>query len=360
MQADTADRLLGRLRDEVAAPSVYPAFEVPGDRYLSRDRFERERAVVAKLPRIVLPSSSLAAGACVPVDAAGQSLLLVRDAGGTARAFFNSCRHRGTRLVDAPCAAKAITCPYHAWTYDLDGSLRHVPHDKMFGGIDLATRGLAAVPVEERHGLIWLGTGIAAHLGALDRDLAALALDQHVAWKTSRVTRRCNWKLVVEAFLDGYHIRTLHRDSVYRFFIDAASVAEPVGDHVRAMTARRTLRDGTAGDVRLLATPSFSLFPATTIIAHPDFVSVVRVHPLAPDSTEWEHTMLVPAERAAETDHWAKSWALIEDGVFQSEDLWVCEQAQRGLESGGLDTVVFGALEHAARYFHAALDRHLG
>jgi phenylpropionate dioxygenase-like ring-hydroxylating dioxygenase large terminal subunit len=353
-------RLLDALRREIEAPYDHPGCEISPDRYLSAERFERERAVIARLPRIAMASSALAAGSVVPRDACGQSLLLARDAAGTARAFYNACRHRGTRLVDAPCAAKAITCPYHAWTYGLDGALAHVPHEASFGGIELATRGLRAVHCVERHGLVWTGTtDIAAFLGPLDADLAALALDRHVVWRTARGERRCNWKLVVEGFLDGYHIRTLHRDSVYRFFLDAASVAEPAGDHIRAITARRTLRDGAVGELRELATPSFLVFPSTTIIAHPDFVSLVTVLPLAPDRTDYEHLMLVPADRVGEAAHWDKSWQLIEGHVFAGEDLWVCEQIQRGLSAGALEPLLFGALEHAVRYFHETLDREL-
>ncbi|MGE5182155.1 MAG: SRPBCC family protein, partial [Acidobacteriota bacterium] len=100
-----------------------------------------------------------------------------------------------------------------------------------------------------------------------------------------------------------------------------------------------------------------SVFPATTIIEHPDFVSIVIAHPVAPDATELEHQMLVPASRRGETEHWDKSWALIDGRVFQGEDLWVCEQVQRGLQTGALDDVLFGALEHAVRWFHEAIAR---
>jgi len=213
--------------------------------------------------------------------------------------------------------------------------------------------------------VVWLGTDIADYLGGLDGDLAALGLDRSIVWRSRRATPRCNWKLIMEAFLDGYHIRILHRDSVYRFFLDAASLAEPVGPHVRAITGRRGLREArdvldAATDLRALATPSYTVFPATTIIVHPDFVSLINLYPLAADQTDYEHLMFVPAERAGETEHWDKSWALIEDTVFQGEDLRVCEQVQRGLTAGATDELLFGELESAVRWFHATLDGRLG
>ncbi len=109
-----------------------------------------------------------------------------------------------------------------------------------------------------------------------------------------------------------------------------------------------------------MTTPSFLVFPATTVIAHPDFVSVITVARVATDVTEYHHIMLVPAARAtpAERDHWDRSWALIEETVFQREDLWVCERVQQGLAS--VDHLLFGALEHAVAWFHAELEARLG
>jgi phenylpropionate dioxygenase-like ring-hydroxylating dioxygenase large terminal subunit len=365
VQAATALSLVDQLRRELAGNApARPAFAISADRYRSEAWHARERARLFTAPRVALASSELSApGSCAPFDADGVAALLVRGRDGAVRAFANACRHRATRLVDAPCNAKAITCPYHAWTYDLDGQLIHAPHADAFAPVELGKRSLAELPVEERHGLVWLGMDVGAYLGELDAELAALALDRHVAWRVARCTRRCNWKLVIEAFLDGYHIRSLHRDSIYRFFLDAASVVDRVGPHFRAVTARRALTEAPPaippGDVRAVTTPSLVLFPATVVIEHPDFVSIVSAHPIAFDACEWQHVMLVPAERRGETEHWDRSWALIEETVFQREDLRACEQIQRGLAAGSTDELLFGALEHAVRDFHATIDERL-
>ncbi len=362
MQRSDLLRFTETLRAEHAGapPPTRLPFTIPAERYRDAAWFEREQALLRAAPRIVAVSSEIAPGACLPIDVPGTSALLTRLPDGSLHGFANACRHRGTRLVDAPCSVKAITCPYHAWTYDLRGALIHVPHLQTFAGIDPQQRGLAELPVSERHGLVWLGADATQHATPLDGDLAALGIDQHVAWKRARTTRRCNWKLVIEAFLDGYHIRILHRDSIYRFFLDATSMAEPVGPHIRAATARRALVDAPAAldatDLRTLATPSYLIFPATVVIVHPDFISLITVHPLAADVTDWEHLMLIPAARAGETEHWTRSWSLIEEGVFQGEDLWVCEQAQRGLSSGSTNELLFGSLEFPVRWFHDALD----
>src|SRR6185312_403276 len=136
-----------------------------------------------------------------------------------------------------------------------------------FHGAELG-RDLRAMPVAEYAGFVWLGGDPRPHLGELAGDVAALGAEELVVFRASRTQRRCNWKFLVEAFLDGYHLRMLHRDSVYRFFIDAASVAERVGPHIRAITMRRN------GE----PTPSLLVFPATTIVEHPDFISVLTAH----------------------------------------------------------------------------------
>ncbi|HET6585729.1 MAG TPA: aromatic ring-hydroxylating dioxygenase subunit alpha [Nannocystaceae bacterium] len=371
MERATQVRLTQRLRAELEgeAPEPWPSFTIPAARYVDAIRCEREQAVLfgdarRRWPRIVATAAEITAGACVPVDARGVAAVLTRDAAGRVHAFANACRHRGTRLVDGACAAKAMVCPYHGWTYDLTGALIHVPHAHRFPGLELAGRGLVELPVAERHGLVWLGRDAEQRLAPLDADLAALGLDQHVVWRRARSTRRCNWKLVIEAFLDGYHLRVLHRSSIYPFFLDAASIAEPVGPHIRAVTARRALRDAPRdldrSDLHALGTPSFVVFPSTVIIEHPDFVSLVTVEPLAVDVTDWDHVMMIPASRAAETEHWDRSWALIEEEVFQREDLWVCEQIQRSLAAGATDELLFGALENAVAWFHERLERELG
>jgi hypothetical protein len=66
--------------------------------------------------------------------------------------------------------------------------------------------------------------------------------------------------------------------------------------------------------------------------------------------------MFVPAARAGETEHWTRSWQLIEEGVFQGQDVWVCEQAQKSIDGGAVDELLFGTLESPARWFHASLD----
>jgi phenylpropionate dioxygenase-like ring-hydroxylating dioxygenase large terminal subunit len=364
------------------------ATALSASRYTSRARFDAEqRAIFARTPSLFVHEAELTEpGACMTAEVHGVPLLFTRGDDGVVRAFKNACRHRGTRLLEAaePCRKKALVCPYHAWTYDLRGKRTHVPHAEAFAGRERARDGLIEVPSETRHGFVWLvpcasvaasasasasasvsgsASRVCDFLGDVDEDLAALALSHSHFYRRATCDVRGNWKLIVDAFLDGYHIKHLHKDTVYRFFIDGASEAERVGPHIRAVTGRRALREANAGtishgDLRQIVTPSYVLFPNVVLVFHPDYTSVLRLEPLAPDLTRFHHTMLIPEppKTKAEEEHWSKSFELVHEGVFVSEDLAIVEAMQKGLEAGADDALLFGDLEKGAVWFHAAVD----
>ncbi len=347
--------------------------EIPSSHYASPARFEEERAAVfGRVPVLVAHESELAeAGSCVAVEVAGVSLLVVRGDDGSLKAFRNACRHRSTRLVaeDVPCKKKAFVCPYHGWTYDLGGRLIHVPHKESFRGHDASRTQLVDAYVASEQGFVWASLApfeAGQHLEPIRGELESFGSPEWMVYRQSTREVRGNWKLIVDAFLDGYHIRHLHRDSVYRFFVDALYEAEPAGDHIRAATARRTLLEARPAslesvDLRQLVTPSYLLYPNTIVVMHPDYASFLTATPLSADRSRFTHRMLIPkASRSDALDpHWAKSFTLIDEGVFSKEDLTVVEAMQRGIESGANETLLFGELEHAVLWFHDSLERTL-
>jgi len=356
-------RLTERLRAELAAggPAAPATFTVPAARYRDPAWCARERAALFRGPRIVAASASLDAGACAPIDRADVgAAIIARGPDGVLRGFSNACRHRGTRLVDAPCTAKALVCPYHAWTYDLTGALIHVPHAAAFPGLSPADRGLSPRPVTERHGLVWLGDDVDGYLGDLGPDLAALALDRHVPWRRARTTRRCNWKLVIEAFLEGYHAKYLHNKTIARFFVDGVVVFDRFGRHVRSAGGRRELlkwpKDGAAGSIREAATMFYFVFPNTILVLHPDWISHITMFPETASTSTYVHTMLVPRATSNDPARWRETWNLIEGAVFQKEDLVVADSIQASFGAGIEREFAIGGLELPIRHFHDAIE----
>ncbi len=348
---------------------------IPIRRYTDGARLARERECLFRRLPIPLAHASEVGEArrMLARELDGVSILVVRGDDGVVRGFRNACRHRGVRLLRGDCTAKAFVCPYHGWTYGIDGALVHVPHEAAFPSCVKAERGLAPVRVEERHGIVWAVLDEAApdvrtHLGEIDDELASLGLATHVVGRRVVSEQRGNWKMPMEAFLESYHIRTLHRASVYPFFVDSRGFAERVGPHVRAATARRASREIThdesfaAQPLRELATPSWTIFPSTTLIAHPDWTSLVVVQPLATDRFLWSHTQLIPEapQDDAARAHFERSFALIQGTVFAAEDLVMAAEMQAGIESTADEALTFGRLESPALWFHEAIDERLG
>jgi Rieske 2Fe-2S family protein len=347
--------------------------------YTDPARFGRERERLFRpLPLCLGPVDQLREpGSVMAREICGVPVLIARSREGHVKVFLNVCRHRGARLVNEegePCRRQSLVCPYHGWTYRLDGSLAGLPRAEAFPALEKHTLGLRELPSQVRHGMIWavLDPGasapdIAAFLGPLDRDLAAIDLGSHRLYRQHAIKRAANWKLIVEAFLEIYHLTRLHAGTIGPFFPDAVSVSDAVGPHIRFLAAReRTV------DIRSLPPERWSpqhhgtlvhfVMPGSLFIYHPDYISHLGLFPSAPDETLFVHSMLtpeVPADEKTEA-HWARSFELIDGGVFNGEDLPTCEQIQRGLRSGANDRLIVGRLEQNLQRFHASLDAALG
>lgn len=342
------------------------------ERYTSPAQLEAERRVLFRARPIVVGRASdvPTPGSFFTHDAAGVPILVTRDHGGRVHAMLNVCRHRGTRLVtEASGTAKAFVCPYHAWTYDLCGNLGHVPLSRCFPTLERDESALVELPCDVRHGFVWVmprasrePLRLAEWLGSFDDDLSAFALDRHVVFGRSESVRRANWKLVMDAFLEGYHVKSLHQRTLSRFFAEDV-VIDFDGPHVRSVGARRNLPEmmnttKDAWDLRACTTVFYTLFPNTILVFHPETVSHIALFPKSIDEVVFVHTMLAPHEPRTEEERtsWHRTWELIDGKVFAQEDLAIAESIQAGLGAGAQETFRLGALEHAIGVFHDAID----
>jgi len=368
-------KLFAVLLDKVKGLDGTPvpaSVEVSTDMYLDPELFVQERTnLFDKTPVIVGHASMLEkAGSHYTHDHLGKPLLLVKGKDGVIRAFLNVCRHRGMRLVVEEGLSKTpvFVCPYHHWTYGLDGTLKNAPLKDGFEGADLSCRNLKAVQCEERHGFIWVQLDdskpmdLDDFLGSIGDDLAAFEVaDQHTH-KYEASLKKANWKLIVEAFQDGYHVVRLHNKTVGPFFIDGQSSMERVGLHLRAVVARKELTEAIdlppeKWDDRNHVSFAHYIFPNTIIVFHPDYISHLGLFPQGVDETLVTHTFLTPKqpETYDEKSHLDRSYDLIENGVFQSEDYFVCENAQRGMASGANETLILSGYEEGIAKFHEIL-----
>ncbi len=349
-------------------------------RYTDPRQLDREREVLfGRRPVIVAHVSEVPGpGDFITETVADTPLLVLRDGDGRIRVFVNACRHRGARLVDGERGScnKALTCNYHAWSYRLDGGLMHVPRRECFAELDRGAHGLRAVEHAVRHGFVWAlprkldpdggDLDIADYLGPiLDDDFDAFALADHRVSRTSVTVRRANWKLVMDAFAEGYHLKSLHRRSLARFFLEGA-ILDDCAPHVRQVGARKALLEAArqpenTWQLRKLTTVFYNVFPNTVLVFHPYWISQMSLFPEAVDRVRVVHRMLV-ADRPLGDDERArldKSFAHIDGQVFAKEDLAIAESIHGTLASGANSEIVLGGLEEGMRLFHRARDRAL-
>ena len=232
------------------------------------------------------------------MEVAGEPLLVVRGADGEVRAFANTCRHRGTRLLDGAGTVRAITCPYHAWTYGLDGQLRGSPNVGLDDGIDRDRIRLWSVRLEEFDGFLFvtLDDDAGALRSQLENaedsplELARYRVGDLVAGAHREYEVAANWKVVVENYHECLHCPTVHPELVkivplYRsgeVEEDGQLLGNSMGEGLTTFTATgvSTLPPLPGLDETDIHTfYGVYVFPNLIINYHSDMVNAVRIHP---------------------------------------------------------------------------------
>jgi phenylpropionate dioxygenase-like ring-hydroxylating dioxygenase large terminal subunit len=345
--------------------------------YADPKRIEREGSLLFKeLPLAIAHSSELPKpGDFLTHDASGTPLLVVRRDDGGLDAFINVCRHRGTRVESAPKGNKrAFSCPYHGWTYGKAGQLVTVPHERGFACIDKASRGLVRVPAGEASGLVFVRPSPIAEpqqatldargvLGPIADELDGLGLGSGCVYAPRGIERAMVWKLGIDIFLETYHLRTTHRESIYPMFFDNVGLVDRVGSHLRNVFPKRSIRSlvGTPEaewSLRKHANVLYHLFPNTLVLVEPDHAAVLHVWPRGPDRTFIDAYLVVPEHPPTDKAraYWDANAKILYDAT--DEDMAMGESIQRGLASGANEDLVFGAFEHALTHFHREIARH--
>lgn len=348
----------------------------PVENYLNPTRFGDELRLLRTMPSVFVPSATIPnPGDHVERVAFGVPLFAVRGRDQKARVFRNSCRHRGVPLVEGAGCSHALVCRYHGWTYRLDGSLAHVPHDDAFPDLDMSARGLAEVTSREVDGLIVIGP-----LDGEDSDDQAMVwLSDGTPWRdkllparqlvhVDSTTRAMNWKVLVEQFLEGYHIRATHSDTFYPLQYDDLNVVETFGPNSRITFPYRNIerlrdRPEDTWTVDARVTYLYQLFPNVMLATFPDLMMMVVIDPVDVDHTTTTfYTLMRPevAERAARDsgpNGTAEAASLIARGGVEDNEM--SEGVQRGLRAGANTFLEFGRHESAIGHFHANLAERL-
>ncbi|WP_317057415.1 aromatic ring-hydroxylating oxygenase subunit alpha [Roseovarius rhodophyticola] len=293
-----------------------------------------------------------APGDFVALDLAGQAIILLRDIDGGLRAFANTCRHRGARLVEGQGTCRGLRCPFHSWFYGLDGRLVAAPEMDAVEGFDKADYGLKTYRAEERLGFAFICLNPDAP--ALDTVLAEFPAI-HAPWPLENLvtTRRremvvgCNWKAFLEVFNEYYHLPFVHADSIDDVYLPP-DVPDPVQG---AFATQFGPTEGTGGllqdeqDKALPPMPGLSgraaegvrytwVFPNMTFAAGRDALWVYEAYPLGPNQCRVIQTACFPRETLDLTgaDEALAAYHIRLDAAID-EDIPALENQQRGLAS---------------------------
>jgi phenylpropionate dioxygenase-like ring-hydroxylating dioxygenase large terminal subunit len=330
----------------------------PVENYRSPARLQAELdRVLLRVPAVFCPSSALAErGSFVSREIAGRPVVAVRGEDGVVRAFKNVCRHRGMRVAPESGCTRVFICGYHGWTYGLDGHLRHVPHEEGFPGLDRTQHGLAPLTAIERQGLVFIAQQPGANTASLE-DLPANLDLSGMPCEVSASETEANWKLVLEGFLEGYHIRATHPQSFLPYGFDNLNVVECSGRHSRVTFPFQRIQKlaQVPPEQRCLTgfvTSVYQLFPNALITVLSSHTNLIVLEPIDVARTNVVRYTFTNATAAAEAAK--RDTEFVATGA--AEDRAVVCAIQRGLASGANDSFVFGHFESAIVHFHRTLE----
>ena len=345
-------------------------FRQPSAVYTDLDQMRAEQAkVFDRLPYVAAFSSELAEPAAfVSRYAAGTPVLLSRQADGAVRAFLNSCRHRGTELVwgETGGCARRFTCPYHGWTYGTDGRLLGLTTNDGFPDLDRDAHGLIEVACAERHGMIFVARrpgvtiDLDPFLGPLDAEFEAMELGQYVVERRDEITLEANWKLVMDGFMENYHVRFLHPETLSPFIYSDRISFHALGRHNRAIHPRKTYDPDSHDRPETFLSQvliSYNMLPNVNVEWAGDHFEIYQPEPdpVRADRCKVKLTLLVRPEEHHKTNKWTRNLKISTDIIFK-EDFAAAEAAQRAFTGGAAaPELIFGRNEPQLHNFYRQL-----
>jgi phenylpropionate dioxygenase-like ring-hydroxylating dioxygenase large terminal subunit len=367
-----ADRLLQLIPE--GRPTMAPGFmEVDVGIYADPALYETEkRAIFDRLPYVAGLSRDVEKpGDYLNTSDFGTPTIVVRGRDGRIRAYVNSCRHRGAALVyDAQGNTGAgFTCPYHGWSYNLDGKLLGITCNSSFGDVDKATHGLVELDAEERHGLIFVATkpgvkiDLDSYLGAeLDHELRHWGFDKVQASKAAPIPLDGNWKLALEAFLESYHFDYAHRDNLAHFYYGNVADITVMGRHIRLSIPHKSIDELRSTPVDEWVpenhiTLAYILFPGTILINSPQVLEFFQIVPVSVGQSVVRHAcyarmdLAVPGNQEMFDMTWESAHSIV-----QRQDLpYGVTTAHAAVKDKAMPKFLFGANELALQHFHGVI-----
>ncbi len=369
-----------RLREGDAKFCMNPAesFTIPARFYTDPEIYQMEKEAIFYRNWWCMGHKSQvsSAGQYLTAQIHEQNVFVVRGRDGQLNAFYNVCPHRGHELLDGRGRANLIVCPYHAWSFDLDGSLKAARNTQDMQSFDKCDFGLKPVRVEEFCGFVFVN---------LDPDAVPLKeqtehLEDEIRHYCPHIEElefaqrdtydvACNWKVMVDNFLECYHCHPAHKDFVDLVDMDTyRTTVHGIFSSQVSGAARST--DNNAykfekGDVDF-GYAGWFLWPNLTIWVYPGEpnISTLQMIPAGPGRTIEYQDWFVPGGKPTKQLQDAMDYQKV---VLQPEDVALCEKVQKGLNSKGynqgrfvIDSEMSELSEHAVHHFQSLVVQALG
>ena len=305
-----------------------------------------------------------------------QNIFIIRDSSGDLKAFYNVCQHRGHELLTGQGKTNLIVCPYHAWAYDLDGSLQKARNSQNVTNFNKCDYTLKQVQVEEFCTMVFINLDLEAaslkeQTGGLEDEIREYCpkVDTLTLAQRDTYTAACNWKVLADNFLECYHCDPAHRDFVDLVDMDSYRTTTH-GIYSSQIALSPKSMDSSAfkfekGDVDLGYTGWF-VWPNFAISVYPGEpnLSVIQINPDGPENAveylDWFLPSSTPSRQHQDAMTYLKE-------VLQPEDIALCESVQRGLRSKGynqgrfmVDRQLTELSEHAVHHFQKMVVESIG
>ncbi|MEM7222534.1 MAG: aromatic ring-hydroxylating dioxygenase subunit alpha [Pseudomonadota bacterium] len=305
-----------------------------------------------------------------------QNVFTTRDRSGEYRAFYNVCQHRAHALLAGRGKTKLIVCPYHAWAYDLDGSLKRAPNSENVVEFNACDFSLKPVRVEEYAGFIFVNIDPDAEpLRDQAEDLEAEIrhycpqLDDLKFAQRDQFNLAANWKVPVDNFLECYHCQVAHKDLVNLMNMDSYWVKTHriYSTHIAdaALSTDNTAYKFKMGEIDF-GYAAWYLWPNLTIWVYPGEpnISTLQMIPTGPDRCiEYQDWFTMGGKKTKQL----KDAIKYQNETLQPEDISLCESVQQGMKSNGynqgrliVDHELSEISEHGVHHFQRLVVDALG
>jgi phenylpropionate dioxygenase-like ring-hydroxylating dioxygenase large terminal subunit len=357
--------------------------EVDTQQYMDPALYAREKAAIFdRFPVVAGLSRDISKpGDYIKLDELDSPIFVTRNKEGKVKAFLNGCRHRGTEMVHTERGGgkPLFTCPYHGWSFDLNGALVGVPCGRAFDKLDKKEYSLIELECEERFGIIFVAPkpGVKLDLDHYINDKLAAELDlwgydtvEHV--RTGPIHIKGNWKLALDTFMESYHFAVAHADNLATISNANVNTFDQYDKNMRISVSLKALQADhkTIGfkDMTLenYLTIAYDLFPRTVLINIPQGIQLFRIFPKSIDETVilFSCYSKLPLDEGDNRKTFEMVWQNGYD-IIMSDDLpYAVIGAFKAMKAGALPKIVFGKNEQALhvvqKSIHQALAEYNG